>query len=77
MKRENIEQRIKNFFSDFDEPLKTECIDYAIKCFDIYREIMRKEISDTRVIMYAIDLTIRKHEYKILKTANKDKDWEI
>lgn len=71
MKRENIEQRIKNFFSDFDEPLKTECIDYAIKCFDIYREIMRKEISDSRVISYAIEKTCRRYRYQINENANK------
>lgn len=75
MKRENIIQRIENFFADFDEPLRTECIDYAIKCFDIYREILRKEMSDSRVIQYAIDMTIRKYEKQILKNSNKD--WEI
>lgn len=35
MKRENIEQRIKNFFADLEEPERSELIKSTIKCLII------------------------------------------
>lgn len=62
MKRENIEQRIKNFFADLEEPDRTHYINITINYFTTLRKEFHKCISDTHVIQYAIQMTIRHHK---------------
>lgn len=59
MKRENIIQRIENFFADYEEPKRTEYVKYCIRKFDEYRKDFKKELSDSRLIPYAIEYTLK------------------
>ena len=57
MKRENIETRIRKFFDTYDEPGKSEYIDYCINEFDKWKKSCPKDC-DTVNIQRAITVTI-------------------
>lgn len=61
MKSENIVKRIENFFTDYEEPKRTEYVNYACKTFAGLRKTMDKSYSDSYVIRSAIVLTISKY----------------